>query len=82
MWVPDRNSSGTVVGETSPRSIIVTAGDATYRRNRQHLIGLPESEPAPESEGDTETQEPESQPARDRSSRNRKAPDRYDPSWT
>ena len=82
VWVPDRNSSGTVVGETSPRSIIVTAGDATYRRNRQHLIGLPESQPAPESECDPETQEPESQPARDRSSRNRKAPDRYDPSWT
>ena len=44
VWIPDRDSSGTVVEETSPRSHIVETVDGSYRRNRRHLIRMPETE--------------------------------------
>ena len=79
VWVPDRDSSGTVVEETAPRSHIVETTAGSYRRNRQHLIRLPESEETQvENSADPTEQE---QPSRARSSRVSKPPDRYDPSW-
>ena len=81
LWIPDRNSSGTVVEETSPRSYVVVTGDGSYRRNRQHLVQMPETEPTQEDEHETESREEERSP-RTRSSRTSRPPDRYDPSWT
>ena len=77
VWIPDRDSSGTVVEETSPRSHIVKTADGSYRRNRRHLIRMPETESSQEEEVLVEEQ-----PSRLRSTRISKLPDRYDPSWT
>ena len=52
MWVPDRQASGRVVEETSPRSYVVQTPDGEFRRNRRHLISTPEQ--------DTETSTEES----------------------
>ena len=52
VWVPDRQASGRVVEETSPRSYVVQTPDGEFRRNRRHLISTPEQ--------DTETSTEES----------------------
>ena len=83
VWIPDRNSPGTVLeGETpSPRSHNVQTRDGTYRRNRQHLVQIPVREPIQEVGNETEPQDSE-QPSRTRSTRSSRPPERYDPSWT
>ena len=50
VWIPDRNSSGVVVEERSPRSHIIVTMDGSYCRNRQHLIRMPEMEPEQETQ--------------------------------
>ena len=62
VWIPDRDSPGTVVEETSPRSHIVQTTDGSYQCNRQHLIRLPEGEQTQEVENGTEPMEQEQLP--------------------
>ena len=42
VWIPDTSSEGTVVTETNPRSYVVQTPDGIYRRNRRHLLLLPQ----------------------------------------
>ena len=42
VWLPDRQESGRVVDETAPRSYVVDTPEGIFRRNRQHLIAIPE----------------------------------------
>lgn len=44
VWIPDTQSKGTVVKETEPRSYTVQTSEGTYRRNRRHLISLPQTD--------------------------------------
>ena len=80
VWIPDRDSYGVAMEETTPHSHIVHTTDGSYRRNRQHLIRMPETEPTQEAEQETEPLEIE-QSSRPRSTRTSRPPDRYDPSW-
>ena len=78
VWIPDRESPGTVVEKTSLRSHIVETQDGSYRRNRQHLRKMLSPDPVQTSES--------SEPLVERSTRSRdgrlpRPPDRYDPSW-
>ena len=41
VYIPDNAREGTVVEESSPRSYIVQTPEGTYRRNRRHLVPLP-----------------------------------------
>ena len=41
VWIPDRNTTGTVTKETAVRSYEVQTEDGRYRRNRQQIISLP-----------------------------------------
>ena len=82
VWIPDRESSGTVVSETSPRSHIVETSDGSFRRNRRHLVRLPSTEAGGESE---RTVSPDTQSARvtrSQTGRTLRPPERLDPSWT
>ncbi len=45
VWIPDKQAEGTVVEETNPRSYVVKTPSGTYRRNRRHLIPLPQPQP-------------------------------------
>ena len=81
VWIPDRNSPGTVTEGVSQRSHMVQTEEGTYlRRNRQHLVRLPESAETQETENEVEPQDSE-QPSRTRSTRTSRPPERYDPSW-
>lgn len=90
VWIPDRGTSGTVVEETAPCSHIVGTTDGTYRRNRRHLIQMPEAEMAQEQEREIASQEQgsvtepleEGHQSKTRSTQTSKPPERYDPSWT
>ena len=80
VWIPDRRASGTVIGETSPRSHIVsTAEGAQYQRNQQHLVQLPETETTQDTDTEIEPVE-ETQPPH-MSNRILKQPNRYEPRW-
>ena len=50
VWIPDRESEGTVREEVSPRSHIVETADGSYRRNRRQLVRLPSSDIVQETE--------------------------------
>ena len=41
VWIPDRNTTGTVTKETAVRSYEVQTEGGRYRRNRQQIISLP-----------------------------------------
>ena len=41
VYIPDNAREGTVGEESSPRSCIVQTPEGTYRRNRRHLMPLP-----------------------------------------
>ena len=36
VWIPDQETSGIIVDETTPRSHVVETSDGSYRRNRKH----------------------------------------------
>ena len=55
VWVPDRQGSGRVVEETSPRSYVVQTSDGEFRRNRRHLISTPEQNTETQTEESTLT---------------------------
>ena len=93
VWVPDRDTSGTIVDETAPRSHIVETSDGSYRRNRRQLIRLeteqnkgPVSEnevPVPQNEVPVSQNEARnSRETRSKTGHMSKPPDRLDPSWT
>lgn len=42
VYLPDRESSGTVVSEAAPRSYVVQTPEGTVRRNRRHMVPLPQ----------------------------------------
>ena len=44
VWVTDKKSEGTIVRETDPRSYLVQTSHGTYRRNRRHLVLIPQSQ--------------------------------------
>jgi hypothetical protein len=76
VWIPDQHSvmDGAI---PSPRSHTVQTADGTYRRNRQHLVRIPENESTQEAENEIEPQDSE-QPSRTRSTRTSRPPERYD----
>ena len=85
VWLPDRETPGQVMEEVAPRSLIVETPDGTYRRNRKHLIQLPDPSPAEESQA-SNSPEMNSEPTssyqtRSQSGRVPKPPERLDPSW-
>ena len=41
VYVRDRQSTGTVVGDTAPRSYVVRTPEGTVRRNRRHVVQMP-----------------------------------------
>ena len=45
VWIPDQETSGIIVDETTPQSHVVETSDGSYRRNRKHLVRLPVQEP-------------------------------------
>lgn len=45
VWIPDHNTSGTVVQSTATRSYQVSTPTGSIRRNRRHLTLLPEQDP-------------------------------------
>ena len=45
VWIVDRDSKAVVVNQSDVRSYQVESEDGTYRRNRRHLIVLPEDQP-------------------------------------
>ena len=47
VWVPEFETSGTVIEETHPRSYRVQLPTGILRRNRRHLISLPEGDESP-----------------------------------
>ena len=76
VWISDRDTSGTVIDETGPRSHVVETSDGSYRRN---LVRLPTQE------ADRETENLASQNSRETRSKIGhmvRPPDRLDPSWT
>jgi len=82
VWVPDRDSSGTIVEETSPHSHIVETPEGSYRRNRRHLIRMSPAGTNHETGADgPETEQQEERSLRSRSGRLPRPPERYDPSW-
>ena len=81
VWIPDRESEGTVREEVSPRSHIVETADGSYRRNRRHFVRLPSSDIVQETEP-SEDPEEQTRVLRSRSGRSSKPLERYDPSWT
>ena len=49
VWIPDHNSSGTVVQSAATRSYQVSTPTGTIRRNRRHLTLMPEQDlPTPD----------------------------------
>ena len=90
VWVPDRDSSGTVVSETVPRSHIVETSDGLFRRNRRHLVRLPTIPTQESEEEEPEETEPIVTPpvtqntrvTRSQTGRAPGPPERLDPSWT
>ena len=59
VWIPEFETSGTVIEETHPRSYRVQTEKGVLRRNRKDLISLPEGGESPE-EQTTENIEPQS----------------------
>ena len=45
VWITDRDSEAIVVNRSDSRSYQVESEEGTYRRNRRHLIMLPEDQP-------------------------------------
>ena len=41
VWVPDHNTSGTVIEGNAPRSYTIQIPSGHFRRNRRHVISLP-----------------------------------------
>ena len=50
MWVADRQSSGEMVEQTSPRAYIVQIPDGLFKRDRRHIVATPQGEPSRELE--------------------------------
>jgi len=81
VWITDRQTTGKVVEEAAPRSHIVETREGSFRRNRQHLVRLPETDTAQELPTDSGTQQATSRETRSRSGRAPGPPQRLDPSW-
>ena len=66
VWIPDRESSGEVVEQTSPRSYTVCTPGGLYRRNRAQVTAmgdiLSEDSVPEESSASERTEEPTSPP--------------------
>ena len=95
VWIPDRGEEAQVMQETGTRSYEVQTSDGTYRRNRQALVDIPNSDsidtnPTIDTNTtDTDTNESNqtnsqetTEPPLRQSSREKHPPDRLDPSWT
>ncbi|GBL84552.1 hypothetical protein AVEN_63710-1 [Araneus ventricosus] len=55
VWITDRRVTGKVLQKTPyPKSYLVQSGRRVYRRNRKHLIPLPDFHPEPEPEDDSD----------------------------
>ena len=46
IWLPDQQSEGQVISEDTPRSYNVETPNGIYRRNRRHIIPMPDTEPS------------------------------------
>ena len=87
MWIPDRETTGQVLEEVAPRSLVVETPDGTYRRNPKHLIQLPDPEPMVEPQANNlpepNTESTCTYQTHSKSGRAPKPPpERLDPSWT
>ena len=88
VWIPDRGEEAHVVQEAGTWSYQVQTPEGTYRRNRQALVDLPNSDTIDSNmTSDAETNTPSqtnssvSENSVRRSSRETCPPDRLDPSW-
>ena len=97
MYVRDRNSTGTVVQETTSHSYEARLPEGIFRRNRHHMVRTPSEENNPEnicddlnqpesSSGDSSTSERQSSQVkvyqiRSKSGRAPKPPEHFDNSW-
>ena len=50
VWLPDRESTGTIVEQSSPRSYTVQTPRGQFGRNHRHIIPTPTSELPPSAE--------------------------------
>ena len=96
VWVSGKESEAEVQGEVAPQSYGVETEDGTFRRNRQQLIRLPNSESTNSSETHDQTNtavpieettssapsESVATPLVRRSNRHSRPPERLDPSWS
>ena len=96
VWVSGRETEAEVQGEVAPQSYVVETEDGTFRRNRQQLVRLPnsETENTSGSHDRAETTEPIEEstsnessesivpPLIRRSTRHSRPPERLDPSWS
>lgn len=63
VWIPDRKCTGIITNEVRPRSHIVETAEGPFRRNRRHLVRLPDAERTnqtvvPEQTGQSEQSTP------------------------
>ena len=96
VWVSGRETEAEVQGEVAPQSYVIETEDGTFRRNRQQLVRLPNSETENTSglHDRAETTEPIEEstsnessesivpPLIRRSTRHSRPPERLDPSWS
>ena len=80
VWLPDRETTGKVVTETAPRSLIVDTQNGTFRRNCQHLNKLPEPQ-EPDQTTPSEEACTSHRQTRSQTGRTPRPPVRLDPSW-
>ena len=80
VWLPDRETTGKVVTETAPRSLIVDTQNGTFRRNRQHLNKSPEPQ-EPDQTTPSEEARTSHRQTRSQTGRTPRPPVRLDPSW-
>ena len=61
VWIPENKSSGTVIGESNPRSYDVQTQDGMLRRNRRDLVQMP-------NDSEAQSDEPEQSNSADQAS--------------
>ena len=66
MWISDRETAGKAVEKTAPQSHVVETPEGSFRRNRQHIVRLPQTGTGSESD-----REEQSEPTNRRETRSR-----------
>ena len=86
VWIPDQETSGIIVDETTTQSHTVETSNGSYRRNRKHLVRLPgqeaDGEEIEQNDQNETLNSSNSRKTRSKTSHAVRPPDRHDPSWT